>query len=205
MKAYPSIKRYRDDRYLGFTGETFAKIDGSNLRFEWDSKKGWFRFGSRRRVLEANDKDFGNAWNLFLNDFAEAFEKHSIAENWTNVIVYCEFWGENSFAGNHEPADEKFLTPIDVAVYKKGLLSSKEFVQHFNDLFDLKYLGVKSWDKNFVEAVKDSTLPGMAFEGVIGKDGSGHKRLAIKLKSDAWIEKVLSKYGEEQGRKIVES
>jgi hypothetical protein len=45
----------------------------------------------------------------------------------------------------------------------------------------------------------------MAFEGVIGKTGAGHKRLAIKLKSNAWISKVLNQYGEEQGRKIVNS
>jgi hypothetical protein len=119
--------------------------------------------------------------------------------------VYCEFWGGGSFAGEHVPEDEKFLTPIDIAIPKKGLMSADDFVQNFNDTFDLQYLGMQTWDSAFVESVQSSALTGMAFEGVIGKNGAGHKRLSIKLKSDAWIEKVLNKYGEEQGRKIVES
>lgn len=45
----------------------------------------------------------------------------------------------------------------------------------------------------------------MAFEGVFGKSGRGHKRLAIKLKYGAWITKVLAKNGKERGRKVIES
>lgn len=205
MKPYPSIKTYRADRYLGFVGHTFAKLDGSNLRFQWDTKLGWYRFGSRRRLIDESHSEFGSAMKMFLADFAEPFEKLATENSWKGAVVFCEFWGVQSFAGEHEPDDHKFLTPIDVAVYKKGLLSADEFVRNFDDLFDLRYLGEQTWDNNFVQSVRDSSLPDMAFEGVIGKNGHGHKRLAIKLKSDAWIAKVLNKYGEERGRKIVES
>jgi hypothetical protein len=205
MKSYPSIKRYRDDRYLGFEGHTFAKLDGSNLRFEWDPKKGWYRFGSRRRLLEETHQEFGCSLQMFQNDFATSFEKIAVDQKWPGIVVYCEFWGENSFAGEHESKDAKFLTPIDVAIYKKGLMSPTDFINAFDDQFDLQYLGVQTWDQEFVTAVQTSNLPGMAFEGVIGKTGAGHKRLAIKLKSNAWISKVLNQYGEEQGRKIVNS
>ncbi|MFK7766948.1 MAG: hypothetical protein AB8B55_06975 [Mariniblastus sp.] len=205
MKSYPSTKRYRDDRYLGFTGHTFAKLDGSNLRFEWDTKRGWYRFGSRRRLVDESHSEFGIASEMFQSKLAGSFERMAVEKGWPGMVVYCEFWGEKSFAGEHMVDDDKFLTPIDVAVQKKGLLSADEFVRNFEDQFDLHYLGVKVWDEAFVEAVKNSTLPKMAFEGVIGKNGTGHQRLAIKLKSEAWIDKVMSKYGEERGRKIVDS
>ena len=99
----------------------FAKHDGSNLRFEWSRKQGWFRFGSRRRLLEREHPTFGKSMAMF----------------------------------------------------------------------DLGYLGVQTWDKGFVDAVRTLTLEGMSFEGVVGKVGSGHKRNAIKLKSKAWVEKVI--------------
>jgi len=205
MKSYPSIKQFRKDRHANFVGHTFAKIDGSNLRFEWDRKKGWFRFGSRRRLLEETHAEFGIAFEMFRNGFADEFTKLAVDSGWESIMVFCEFWGAKSFAGQHEEADSKFLTPIDVAIYKKGLLSPSEFVQQFESKFDIGYLGTQTWDKQFVQSVVDSTLPGMAFEGVIGKNGSGHKRLALKLKSQAWKEKVLQKFGEVEGQKLIDS
>lgn len=205
MKTYPSIKRYRADRHHGFEGFTFAKHDGSNLRFEWEKKRGWFRFGSRRRLLDESHEEFGSAMEMFLEGFAEPFERLAVEHGWQSVIVFCEIWGARSFAGQHEPNDVKVLTPIDLAVYKKGLLSPLEFVQFCEGKFDVGYLGYRTWNESFVEAVQNSTMPGMAFEGVVGKNGSGHKRMAIKLKSQAWIKKVLSKYGEIEGRKLINS
>ena len=205
MKTYPSISQYRPDRHLGFKGDTFAKLDGSNLRFEWEKKKGWFRFGTRRRVINEDHETFGSAMGMFEVDFAAHFEKLATEKKWNGITVYCEFWGENSFAGEHEPDDQKFLTPIDVAIYKQGILGSTDFVKLFNDKFDLKYLGNLAWDSTFIQQVQNSDYPGMAMEGVIGKSGSGHKRLAIKLKSKRWIEKVIQQYGQEKGQKILDS
>ncbi len=97
------------------------------------------------------------------------------------------------------------LTPIDVAIYKKGLLETAEFLKRFGKQFDLGYLGEFAWDDTFVDSVRDSTCEGMSFEGVVGKAGSGHKRTAIKLKSKAWVDKVIQRYGEEKGQRIVDS
>lgn len=205
MKAYPSIKQFREDRHADFTGHTFAKHDGSNLRFEWSKKQGWFRFGSRRRLLERDHSVFGKSMSMFEDDFAAAFEQFAVDERHDSIIVYCEFWGPNSFAGEHEAEDTHVLTPIDVAIYKKGLMDTVSFIDKFGDKFDLGYLGERTWDSTFVQSVRDSELDGMSFEGVVGKAGSGHKRSAIKLKSKAWINKVIQRYGEEKGRKIVES
>ena len=205
MKAYPSIKQFRADRHADFVGHTFAKHDGSNLRFEWDRKQGWFRFGSRRRLLERDHPGFGKSMMMFESGFAETFERFATKSKYDSIVVYCEFWGPKSFAGEHEPDDDHVLTPIDVAIYKKGLLATDSFIEQFGDKFDLGYLGERAWDTQFVDAVRASTLEGMSFEGVVGKAGSGHKRKALKLKSKAWVEKVIQRYGEEKGQKIIAS
>jgi len=205
MKTYPSIKRFRADRHLGFQGHTFAKIDGSNLRFEWEPKRGWFRFGSRRRVISEDHETFGIAMDMFLQKFAEHFEKWAVKQKWSGITVYCEFWGTNSFAGEHDVDDDKFLTPVDIAIYKRGMMDTSGFLKKFGDIFDLRYLGFQTWDQGFVDQVEDSSYPGMAFEGVVGKNGTGHERIGIKLKSKAWIARVIKNYGEEKGRKIIES
>ena len=204
MKSYPSIKQFRVDRHLGYRGHTFAKHDGSNLRFEWDRKKGWFRFGSRRRLLDRDHKEFGKSMAMFEEGFADTFEKYAVDSGHSSIVVYCEFWGPQSFAGEHEPEDPHRLTPIDVAIYKKGLLDTESFIESFGD-FELGYLGEMTWDQPFVDAVRSLSLTGMSFEGVVGKSGSGHKRTAIKLKSQSWVNKVLQRYGEERGQKIVAS
>jgi len=205
MKAYPSIKQFRADRHADFVGHTFAKHDGSNLRFEWSRKQGWFRFGSRRRLLEREHPSFGKSMAMFESGFAEAFERFATDNNHDSMVVYCEFWGPESFAGEHEADDDHVLTPIDVAIYKKGLLATDSFVEKFGGKFDLGYLGEQTWDGQFVDSVRASTFEGMSFEGVVGKTGNGHQRKAIKLKSKAWVEKVIQQYGEEKGQKIIAS
>ena len=81
MKSYPSIKQFRSDRHANLLGHTFAKIDGSNLRFEWDKKKGWFRFGSRRRLLDESHAVFGVAFDIFRSGFADEFEGRKILDS----------------------------------------------------------------------------------------------------------------------------
>ena len=87
MKAYPSIKQFRADRHADFVGHTFAKHDGSNLRFEWSRKQGWFRFGSRRRLLEREHPGFGKSMAMFESGFAEAFERFATAVSYTHLTL----------------------------------------------------------------------------------------------------------------------
>ena len=71
MKRYPSIPR----SVRSFRAYVFDKIDGSNLRFEWDEKKGWFRFGTRHKVIDASHPVFGGAQSIFEARFADELEK----------------------------------------------------------------------------------------------------------------------------------
>lgn len=205
MKTYPSISRFNRRRHLDFVGHTFAKQDGSNLRFEWNPQKGWYRFGSRRRLLDTSHPTFGGALKQFEQEFSIIFERAAIKHQWPGLIVYAEFWGKNSLAGFHNEEDQKFLTPFDIAVHKKGVLPPEQFLSCFDNSIDLGYLGNLKWDTQFIEDVQDSRLPGMSLEGVVGKKGGGSKRTAIKAKSKLWKKKVVEACGEVQGNKLIAS
>lgn len=203
MKSYPSISRL-NKRFKKAKFHTFDKLDGSNMRFEWSKKKGWYKYGTRNRLFDESDPVFGMAIPLFHATLAEPISKVLIDQGWQSAIVFCEFWGENSFAGNHEPEDEKHLTIIDVNPYKKGILPPDKFVDLFGE-FAPHYLGKIEWDGDFIQGVKSGEEGGVTFEGVVGKRMDGKQLLMYKLKTQQWIEKVLDKFGQEVGGKIIRS
>lgn len=141
MKEYPKI--------LGAgipSGDpciAFYKYDGSNLRFEWRPKSGWYKFGTRRRLFNETDPEYGEAVAIFSKKYAEPVEK-VIREKFKkaeSAIVYCEFFGPHSFAGKHEPGflgvesnDPKDLVLFDVNIHKKGFVSPADFLDLFGHL-----------------------------------------------------------------------
>lgn len=68
-----------------------------------------------------------------------------------------------------------------------------------------KFLGNIKWTRGFVDQVRKGEIEGITDEGVVGKAGEGHKLIMAKAKTQTWIDKILARYGEEVGRKIVES
>ncbi len=205
MKEYPSIPR------MGRTSPqidmyTFSKEDGSNIRSEWIKKNGWYKFGSRTRLLDETDELLGGAKTLFMETWSEPLTKIAVDQRWEQVIVFFEYWGENSFAGTHVPEEPKNATLFDVAPYKKGILGPKEFLKLFGHFDNIpRYLGVKKWTPGFVEQVRLGQIEGASFEGVIGKAGEGHNQVRAKAKTQAWIDKVRALYAPELAEKLVNS
>lgn len=205
MKEYPSILNCKGNNFQEFRGFVFDKIDGSNLRFEWSRKNGWYKFGTRTRLFDVSDPDFGVAIPIFHNTLAEKLEKIAKDNKWERIIAFTEFWGPNSFAGKHDPQDEKKLTLIDVNVHKKGIISARDFLKLFSHLEIPNYLGQVNWTRGFVERVRNGEIADITFEGVVGKAGDGHHIIMRKAKTQAWIDKVMAQYGVEEGTKIIES
>lgn len=74
MKEYPKI--LGSERIpLNEECIAFDKLDGSNLRFEYSKKQGWYKFGTRRRLFDHTDPDFGSALEIFQRKYAEPIEK----------------------------------------------------------------------------------------------------------------------------------
>lgn len=206
MKSYPSIPRSAGKDFREFDAYIFDKLDGSNLRWEWSRKSGWYKHGTRTRLFDESDPVFGGAPELFRAGLAEQLEKVARDQRWDRMIAFTEFWGPESFAGSHGISDQKFLTLFDVNVHKKGLLGPKEFLRLYRDSgLTPRFLGIQRWTRGFVEQVRNGETEGVTFEGVVGKAGEGHEIFMAKAKTQAWIDMVLARYGQEQGSKIVSS
>lgn len=201
MKSYPSISRVDPD---GWDHElfTFDKLDGSNIRYEYSRKQGWYKFGSRTRLLDKTDPILGPAIPLFMDTLAEPIAKVVHDNKWESITVFAEFWGKNSLAGRHVKEDQKFVTLFDAAPYKKGMLPPEEFLKHFGNLNIPNFLGVRVWDSEFVNSVKASSIDGITLEGVVGKNS---KLTMVKCKTNKWLDEIKRLYSEDEARRLINS
>src|ERR1022692_1088350 len=108
MKHYNSID-YWDKGPFGEDCIAFSKIDGSSMVFEWSVKQGFYKFGTRNIMIDRNDKNFGDGIDIFINKYGDDLAKVFRDEypKVVNVSVFGEYFGENSFAGQHETSDKK--------------------------------------------------------------------------------------------------
>lgn len=195
MKQYPSI----DGRIVDLPIFAFAKYDGSQIRCEWDRKNGLHKFGSRKVLVGEDHAFLGQAQSLVLTKY-DGLNKVFRDRQFVKTTLFFEFYGPGSFAGVHIHDEEHTVTLFDVDVYKKGLLPPREFLDLWKktDVEHAELLYSGNPNSDFVKSVKDGTLPGMPFEGVVCK-GPPLKRgflpMMFKLKSMAWIQKVKSLYG----------
>lgn len=195
MKLYPSISRSTGQSFREFDAYVFDKVDGSNLRFEWSSKRGWYKYGTRSRLFDHTDEVFGKSIQTFNSQLADPIAAVCKKKGWENCVAFAEFWGSQSFAGEHVATDPKILTLFDVDIYRKGLLSPKEYLDLFGDLQIAKYIGKYKWTRGFVEQVRLNQIPGVTFEGVVGKAMEGRRLIMAKAKTQLWLDKVQERYG----------
>jgi hypothetical protein len=190
MKFYPSItKDVRQDIYI----YAFDKLDGSNIRAEWNSKKGFYKFGTRNQLTDENTMPFGRAIPLLREKYEEDLAMVFREQGWKDVLCFFEFWGPSSFAGNHNFEEKMDITLIDVNPYKEGILPPAKFLAIFKHLDIPKvcyegYVTTELFDK-----VKQSTLPEMTFEGLVCKGANDKETkmpIMFKIKSKAWLDKL---------------
>lgn len=187
MKTYPSIQKL-----YGYSETVYAfdKLDGSNIRAEWNKKKGFHKFGSRRRLIDQNDEQLGEAVGLILAKYGDELSRIFTKEKQQQVICFFEFYGPKSFAGNHED-EEHTVTLFDVNFHKKGIMPPKDFLHLFGHLDIPKLLHHGNANKDFEKSVKESTLEGITFEGVVCKvQTKNHMNKCFKIKTEAWLEKL---------------
>ena len=190
MKHYPSItKEVRHDVHV----YAFDKLDGSNIRAEWNSKRGFYKFGTKSQLMDASSKPFGCAIPLVKEKYeaalAEVFKEHG----WKDAICFFELWGPSSQFGQHDFKEKLDVTLFDVNPYKEGILEPQEFIKFFGHLDIPKVLYEGLVTVELFDGVKQSTLPGMTFEGVVCKGASvtnAKMPVMFKIKSKAWLDKL---------------
>lgn len=205
MKTYPSIPGSMGSKFREFEAYVFDKLDGSNLRFEWSRKNGFYKFGTRNHLFDETDWQFGPAKQLFMDTWSEDLSRIAVSQRWKSMTVFGEFWGPNSFAGVHEPDDEKQINVFDVMVDKKGFLSPQDFLKVFGELNIATFLGQFRWTRSFVEQVREGAVHGVTLEGVVGKSGASPRRITAKAKTQVWIDRVRSRYTAREAERLLQS
>lgn len=193
MKTYPSISN-KIDRHKKIYA--FDKLDGSNIRAEWNPKRGFYKFGSRTQLL-TNDSILYRSKGLIEDKYGEALNKIFHEQKYKKAIAFFEFYGPSSFAGSHNATEDQTVTLFDVSYDTKGLMEPKSFLKLFDNKVEIAQLLYEGYpDQGFLEQVINGTLEGMTFEGVICKGSyvSPGRPLMYKIKNEDWIFKVKETY-----------
>lgn len=191
VKTYPSLP-YGAECHLPIIA--FDKLDGSNVRAEWSKKRGWHKFGTRKRLVDETDTLFGRIPKLVTDGIGPGVEAALLKGSYDRAMCFFELHGATSFAGQHDPNDKTLhLTLIDVAPFNQGIIEPERFLKLFGHLDVPKVLYRGPCTPEFVESVRDSSLPGMTLEGVVCKVANDKKTkmpIMFKQKSRAWLDKL---------------
>jgi len=187
MKSYPSMTN--KIRY-NIPVICQPKFDGNNIRAEWNKKQGFYKFCSRKKLIDETS-DLGESINLIKEKYEEDLSKIFVKQKWKSVICFFEYHGPNSFAGNHIDEDLT-VTLIDVNPYKQGILEPAKFIDIFKYVDTPKCLFEGYITIEFVDKIKASSLEGMTFEGCVCKGKEKNRIVMFKIKSNAWLEKLMT-------------
>lgn len=190
VKSYPSLP-YGTECDVPIVA--FDKLDGSNVRAEWSKKKGWFKFGTRHRLVDATDPVFGKVPDIINNKYGDSLARVLNDRGYEKAMCFFEFWGPSSFAGMHKDDEEKTVTLFDVAPFQRGILMPDQFLDQFGHLDHPTVLWMGIVDDEFIGQVRESLLKGMTFEGVVCKGINDKKTkmpIMFKQKSKAWLDKL---------------
>ena len=208
MKTYPSIGGPASGHKKPMTA--FFKYDGSNIRVEFDRKKGFCKFGTKKNMFDETNEWFGPAIPLFHEMWGEKLEslirKDKHLKTFQKITFFFEYFGEKSFAGWHDVADPKTLVLFDVNPLKKGFMCPKEFLDyfgHFENIAEVVYEG--NYNEPFVKSIMQNDPPLISKlaikqpipEGVVCKGGEKHNLWACKVKTAIWKEELKKRHPED--------
>ena len=214
MKTYGKIE-YWNKGVMGTNVFAFNKLDGSNIRVCWtqkDSKKGnnngFNKFGTRRQIIGPGDEQWGEAINIFMNKYSTGLDKifrdNKQYRNAKKITTFLEFYGENSFAGWHDPKEKgnMNLTLFDVDVYQKSFVKPKDFVKQFSHLGIPEIIFQGQYNKMLVDDVKNNVYglkEGVVVKGIMLTKRKGIENVwMVKIKTNEWLQKVKGIFGEEK-------
>lgn len=218
MKSYFEIGYY--GKYWNLPVIAFDKLDGSNLRFEYSHKRGFYKFGTRTTMIDRNSEPFGIAINIFLNKYekplTELFKSKAYRDT-LSFVCFTEFYGEKSEFGQHEFDNDIFdIILLDINRYKKGMIPPRQLIKDaFNYNFKLpKIVYEGPLNKSLVHAIKDGMFDlkeGVVCKGTVPNKKAPHNLYYCKIKTNKWFDRLRnklnygSKYEEEHQQMITDS
>ena len=202
--AYPKIpgsSHSPDEQCIAF-----EKYDGTNLHWVWEQELGWYAFGMRRHRYDFDEQGiadfhakhagFQEAPQIFEREFARQlevlFEEHENYQS-TEITVFTEFFGPQSFAGLHKNNDPKELILFDVQT-EQGLLSPAQLLSDFHELPIAKVIYQGRLTGKFIHEVREGKYS--VSEGVVCKGGEGDRLWMCKIKTNAYLKKLQEAFAE---------
>ena len=179
----------------------FEKLDGTNISFYWDSNLKYHSFGTRRDKFKIKNIEEFKLRHLGLDvdplQFDPDWEIDRILRDnyyYNNIIVFTEFLGENSFAGQHNVLDKKQFVLIDIMVDNQ-IIDPNKFIYLFKDLKDVvvpKVIYKGKYTGQFVEDVRNGKYK--VNEGVVVKGVVKGEVYMTKIKTNAYMELLKNKF-----------
>jgi hypothetical protein len=204
--AYPKITGPKDCPLKKCIA--FEKYDGTNIHWVWKNSQ-FCEFGTRRHrypidnlgedSFVKNHPELKDCLSVFLgNGKQDKFDEYLhnrfySDENFENkeVILFTEFFGENSFAGTHQTKDEKYCILIDVMI-NGIIIPPDEFIRDFKqfDIAQVIYQG--KFNGQFIEDVRNGKFP--VNEGVVCKGVINNQLYMTKIKTNDYLSKIQKFY-----------
>lgn len=200
--VYPKIPENSDK----FHGKciAFEKYDGTNLHWKWNLQDGWFLFGTRRTQFIFNrygideftkiHSELANAPHVFNEQFRDrltAFFCQNTAYRNSEMTVFTEFLGPNSFAGGHSEEDvindDQDLVMIDVAIYGK-IIPPEKFREDFLDFPIARVVYTGKYSGQFAEDVRKGKYN--VNEGVVVKGIVDGQIFMTKVKTKDYLKRL---------------
>lgn len=201
MIEYPSIMN--SSKAPRESCVAFDKLDGSSIRVKWTKKKGFHLFGSRTMLLDKGHPFLGDVVPIFFDYFAEPLEE-IFYEEWDDlreIVVFGEYFGENSFAGWHKLDEPHKFVLFDVMLGHKNreFVKPNEFVRIFADKVETpKVIYTGNLTDQFitdVRANKYGLKEGVVCKGTANTGAHRGKMWMCKIKTQEYLDKLKKKFG----------
>lgn len=181
----------------------FEKYDGTNIHFVWQQNYGWVDFGTRRDRFSLTNKGviefekahteltgIDNLWDQdsSLKMFLWGNPKYNI---YKEIIIITEYYGPNSFAGQHYLSDKKQLTILDV-ITDEQIIIPQQFSDDFKDFDIAKVIYKGKYSGQFSEDIRNGKYP--VNEGVVCKGVVDNKVYMCKIKTNAYMNKLQTQF-----------
>ncbi len=181
----------------------FEKYDGTNIHWTFQPLYGWLDFGTRRDRFAINNggvRQFEQAhpelagvdklWDqdskleLFLMDNP----KYNSAKE---IIVFTEYFGPNSFAGQHRPKDAMQLVIFDIQVDGK-IIPPEQFIEDFTQFNIAKIVFQGKFSGQLFVDVRKGKYD--VKEGVVIKGSVGDQVYMAKIKTEAYMDRLKNEF-----------
>jgi hypothetical protein len=193
MLEYPSIQG--STRAPRLPCLAFEKLDGSNLRWEWQKKSGWCKQGLRQIFFDETTPIYRESIPIFHTKYADEIVKILLKQNRDikKIVAFTEFFGKLSEFGTHVEDDDYNLVLFDVYIDRDNHpVKPRDFYKFFNNKVEIPAL---IYEGNLGPAFISDVRKGIYYvnEGVVCKGTT--KRWMAKVKTERYIERLKEVFG----------